>query len=35
MMNHVYFVKCVLWPGDVHASEPIAFIGCWWNVIGR
>ena len=35
MMNHVDFVKCVLWPGDVHAAEPIALTGCWSSVIGR
>ena len=35
MTNQVYFVKCVLWLDNVHASEGIAFTGYWLNVIGR
>ena len=35
MINHIYFLKCVLHPGDVHASELIVFIVCWSSVIGR
>ena len=34
-MNHVYFVKCVFWPGDVHVSEPSGFTDGCWNVMGR
>ena len=33
--NHLDFVRYVLWPGDVHAAEPVALIGCWSSVIGR
>jgi len=35
MMNHVYFVKCVLWPDNVHASGPSGFTDCCWNVLVR
>ena len=35
MMNHAYFVKCVLCPGDVHAAKPVVLAGCRSNVIGR
>ena len=35
MMNHVYFVQCVLWPGDVHLLEPSGFTDGCWNVLGR
>ena len=35
MMNDVYFVKCVLWLDNVHASGTNVFIECSWNVVGR
>jgi hypothetical protein len=33
-MNRSYFVKCVLWPGNVHGLGPSGFIACSSSVTG-
>ena len=35
MMNYVYFMKRVFWPGDVHVLESSGFTGGCWHVMGR